>query len=124
MDSREHGPQNKNTPPVVAPLLGMRALAEAFANLPPDRALYKRSKLDPPVTDTFGTHTEKRKLVDGRARIQQEIDAGAGYTLMFSTLDDAGVRRVVGIGRTPDEFNPNRGGKFHIDADVDGHGIK
>ncbi len=115
--------ENKNMN-VKAPVDGMNALAQAFANLPPDQALYKRDRLENPTADTFGTHTERRRLVQGRARIQEEIDARAGFTLMFSTIDNTGARRVVGIGRTPDELDPARGGKFYIDADRDGRGVK
>jgi hypothetical protein len=109
---------------VTAPIDGMSALVHAFANLPHDKAYYKRDKLQTPTTDTFGTHIERRRLVEGRARIQQEIDAGAGYTLMFSSIDRDGAKRVIGIGRTPDELNPDRGGQFYITADRDGHGAK
>jgi hypothetical protein len=103
-----------------APTDGMKALAIAFANLPPDQPSYGRQRLPKSVTDFTGIHEWKRPLEIGRARIQKEVER-AGVTLMFSVIDN-GAKKVVGIGRTPAELDPARGGQFMIGAGRDRQG--
>jgi len=104
----------------TTPIRGMEALAAAFANLPPDHAMYKRELLLNPVVDTFGEHRQKRTLVQGRARIQEEVDMGG--TVMFSIFNEDGTKKVVGVGTTPDSLDPSRGGQLMLGAGRDQHG--
>jgi hypothetical protein len=106
---------------VLAPINGMATLAEALKDLPEDHAMFSREKLPNPVTDDFGTHTEKRKLEQGRAKILEEIQAGR--VLMFSLNTPDGAKKVVGIGQTPDHHDPSRGGKKMLGAGRDNHDV-
>lgn len=104
----------------IAPVIdGMKAIASAIGNLPHDQAQYRGDYLSKDYTDTLGTYTYERNLIDdgGRARIQEEIDAGGRLMLV---VKDGDKRKVVGIGRTPDEFRQEKGGQFVIGAGRDG----
>jgi hypothetical protein len=108
---------SENQNPVTAPIDGMKAMAHAIGNLPSDHAMYRREKLPTPVQDSFGTHTEKRSLVQGRAKVLEEV--GEDRVLMFSIRLASGDKKVVGIGKTPDEWDPARGGQKMLGAGRD-----
>lgn len=78
--------------------------------------VYKRFPLPETITDDFGTFTEKRVLSMNRCNVSKEL--ADGRVVIFSLYDTDGTKKVVEIGRTPDKFNPNKGGQLLIDPRV------
>lgn len=77
---------------------------------------YRRERLPDPITDDFGTFTEKRELTVNRCVVSDELSKNR--VVIFSLIDDEGTKKVVEIGKTPDKYNPNNGGQLLIDSRV------
>lgn len=69
--------------------------------------------LSKPVTDSFGTFVEKKTYTEG-CSLGEVIDQ-EGRVVSFTTQQE-NVVRAVEVGKTPDTYNPNKGGKVIADA--------
>lgn len=72
--------------------------------------MYKRTHREQPQESNFGTFQDRLELVRGKYDVIEALEQAKAIVLVVENTD--GTKKVIEIGKTPEEFDPRKNGKM------------